>query len=85
MLQIGGCGKFVEDFINRLAATTKNPFISDSPLDLLDAVESQGKFVRGGKADRDHVSAIVSGHIAYGKAGDASIHLKPFRFRVSRS
>jgi YD repeat-containing protein len=74
MLRSGGCGKFVEDLINRLAADTKNPFVSDYALDLFDAVAGakKGGFVRGGLADKNHVSSIASGHL---RSGDASIHL----------
>jgi hypothetical protein len=76
MLRRGGCGAFVEDLINRLAAKTSNAFVSDQVLDLFDAVARQGGFVRGGKADKERVSAMISGHIVKGrKEGNATIYL----------
>jgi YD repeat-containing protein len=71
MLRTGDCGKFVEDLINKLAARTKNPFISDYVPDLFDAVMAEKGLVRGGLADKNKWSATVDGRI--GK--DASIHL----------
>jgi hypothetical protein len=65
MLRSGECGTFVEELINRLAATTKNPFVSDYALDLFDAVANseKGGLVRGGLADENRVGATVSGQI----------------------
>jgi hypothetical protein len=71
MLRIGDCGKFVEDLINRLGASTKNPFVSDYALDLFDAVAGgKGGFIRGGLANKNR--ATVSGDI---RSGNAAIHL----------
>jgi hypothetical protein len=73
MLRIGGCGAFVEGLINRLAADTKNPFVSDYALDLFDAVEGgKGGFVRGGRANKNRVGATISGEI---NSRNAAIHL----------
>ncbi len=73
MLRIGDCGKFVEDLINGLGASTKNPFVSDYALDLFDAVAGgKGGFIRGGLANKYRVSATVSGNI---RSGNAAIHL----------
>jgi hypothetical protein len=74
MLRSGGCGAFVEELINRLAADTKNPFVSDYALDLFDSVNGmkKGGFVRGGEADNYRASAAATGQI---RSGDATIHL----------
>lgn len=59
MLRKGDCGKFIEELINRLAADTKNPFVSNYALDLFDSISGAktGGFVRGGLADKNRVSA----------------------------
>ncbi|MBC8030621.1 MAG: RHS repeat protein [Pyrinomonadaceae bacterium] len=78
MLDKDGCGKFVEELINRLAGDTGNPFVSDYALDLFDTVAGQGNFVRGGLADKNRVSSTVSGQMVYGKGkkpGNAAVHL----------
>ncbi|HET8669063.1 MAG TPA: RHS repeat-associated core domain-containing protein, partial [Candidatus Saccharimonadales bacterium] len=74
MLQTGGCGQFIEELINRLAADTKNPFVSDYAPDLFDSVRNakKGGFIRGGLADKNKVSATVSGQI---RSGNAAIYL----------
>ncbi len=74
MLKSGGCGDFVKELINRLAADTKNPFHFDNALDLFKAVKDspKGGLVRGGLADKHKVSATVSGYIG---SNNAAIHL----------
>lgn len=74
MLRKGDCGKFIEELINRLAADTKNPFLSDYALDLFDSVNGakKGGFVRGGLADKYHVGATSDGSI---RSGNAAIHI----------
>src|SRR5688572_13983790 len=74
MLRKGDCGKFIKELINRLAADTKNPFISDNALDLFDSVNGakKGGLIRGGLADKYRASATVSGSL---KSGNAAIYL----------
>jgi len=81
MLNTGGCGTFIEDLLNRLASSTKNPRVPGSVLDLFDMVNAQNGFVRGGLATKNKVSATVKGQL---QSRDAAIHLGAgFSFMVT--
>jgi hypothetical protein len=81
MLATGGCGAFIEDLLNQLATSSKNPRVPGSVLDLFDMVKAQSGFVRGGSATKNKVSATVKGQF---RSKDASIHLgSGFSFMVT--
>lgn len=80
MLKTGGCATFLDELLDRLAASTNNPRVQGSILDLFDKVGQKG-LIRGGLATKNRVSSTISGKLT---SGNASIHLgSGFAFMVT--